>query len=124
MSEEKKAPEVEVFHEHEVDIPIKIEKDGTVRDYVLKEMNGDDLGKWMKIWSGHISKNAEGTNTAEDFASFHSELISLCLYTPDGGRVAKAMIDLWGARIKNSLFGKCQVHNGLTEASKATAGKA
>lgn len=123
------APQEEILLEAQAEEPIKIKgRDGVVRDYTLREMDGDDLGRWMNAIHERLSEKKgskfRGNGHAKtDYRGMHADLISLCLYDADGKRVSKDVIRKWPASLQSTLFKKSQRLNGLDDDAENREGK-
>lgn len=95
-------------------------KDGKIRSYIAREMDGDGLTAWMSVSTGRVKRNRAGQPVGKiDFSQFHASLISLCLYDAQTNEpVKKSVIEKWPATTQNKLFLLCRKMNGLDEESE------
>jgi hypothetical protein len=118
------AEELKVWSEQQdpKEIPVK-GKDGVVRRYFIREMDGEGLEQWTASFGNRIKTNSRGKIIKRDMKGFHSELIALCLHDESGNRVPRSVIDGFGTALKNYLFDECQKINGLTRDDEGEEGK-
>ena len=111
MSEESKPQIVEI-------VIIKKETPLKIGDliYTLREMDGVDLGQWRASMSGRAKMNANGQVVGlTTYTGVEAELISKCLFTPQGQAVPKETITNWSVSAQQQLVKMCEDLNGLTK---------
>lgn len=112
-----------ILDTHQPPMPVSLRHNGVVMKYEIRELVDEDFAWWMKKVTQRIQTGANGKVIRQDYKGIHADLIHLCLYDTSGRRVPKAMIDLWGAKVKQVLFAKCQKQNGMDRGAENEEGK-
>lgn len=113
----------EVIQAHVEARPVVIETRNGQRNYMMTEMNGDDLAFWMARIQKRFGRKKKSEIGQKDFKGSHADLIYLCIRDDKNQRVPKVMIESWGARALNKLFAIAQDMNGLNDKVEEREGK-
>ena len=99
----------------EFGVEIEVEP-GVEKKFVLREMMGDELGKWKDGQKARFEKDKRGQVIGfKSVRGLEADLISRCLYDEAGNLVpAKEMVN-WPPSILKGLSKDCQDLNGLTD---------
>jgi hypothetical protein len=99
------------------EIPVEIEvSPGVEKKFTLREMVGDELGKWKDGQKARFEKDKRGTVIGfKTVRGLEADLICRCLYDEENNLVpAKEMLN-WPPTILKGLAKDCQDLNGLTD---------
>lgn len=102
------------------EMPVVIEvSPGVEKNFILREMMGDELGKWKDGQKTRFEKDKRGNVIGfKSVRGLEADLISRCLYDEENNLVsAKEMLN-WPPTILKCLAKDCQELNGLTDESE------
>lgn len=118
-------PKLKRFSERLKEVEVEIEgDDGVVRNYIVREMKGDKLSRWMEFTAMCVEMDRNGQPISADFSGYHATLISMCLYYKENNKlVPKDVIKCWGSSTQNGLFDLCEEVNGMSRDAKGRAKK-
>lgn len=95
------------------------------KNYVLRELDGRQKGKYLNSMAGRIKLNAKGeVESFKDYAGLESTLLSRCLYDGDGKLVPASVMDGtddqqgWPSSMLSALFDAAQGLSGLNEEAR------
>lgn len=119
MAEETK---VKTFHLVLKKIPVKIvDGDGRENECMLKELTGKQRNDYLTKSSKKVSVSKSGDVTAKDFSGMCSDLLAMCLHTPDDKLISAAEIDGWPSEMQMELFTMAVELSGLDKKGEEAA---
>lgn len=96
---------------------------GTTK-YVLQELMGDGVAKWMKFTHLRVTGGKKKPKPEDaDYRDFLANLIVLCIRTENKQPVPFQKVRSWPASTLTGLFQDCQTMNGLNDDAREEAGK-
>lgn len=94
------------------EIPVKIDD----KDYILRELDGKQKGKYLNKMGSRIVLNEKGqVSSFKDYTGLESSLLSECIYDSDGKLVPASVMDTWPSTVLTKLFDVAQELSGLNE---------
>lgn len=106
------------------DTPAQLKRKVGKEKFLLCELGGDDLAKWMKFVATRVKGDSKGVKGKDsDFRDYHANLIVMCIKTDGGAAVPFSKVKGWPSSTLNGLFEDCQTMNGLNDEGKEQAKK-
>ena len=97
------------------EIPVVIDGD----NYVMRELDGLQKGKYLNKMGSRIILNDEGKVSGfKDYAGLETTLLALCMYSSIGEVVTAAVMNKWPSSVLGKLFEAAQDLSGLNEESR------
>lgn len=94
--------------------PVKLkDKDGNVKEYILREMDGKARDAYLTNMSGRMTVKADGKTTVSNFNGLQASLITRCLFDKEGKQVPDTEIQSWPSRVQTLIHKECQEICGL-----------
>jgi len=101
-----------VFHTTLKEIPVVIDE----KNYVLRELDGLQKGKYLNKMGSRIVLSPEGKIASfKDYSGLESSLLECCLFDADGKGVPATVMQVWPSTMLNKLFETAQELSGLSE---------
>lgn len=89
------------------------------RNYILRELDGIQKGKYLNSMGGRIKLNSKGEVQAfTDYSGLETSLLRQCLYDDAGELVSADVMNKWPSSMLSSLFAEAQKLSGLTEEAR------
>jgi hypothetical protein len=124
MSKTEETPQVKKFKLVLKKIPVEIEDaDGRTNNCMLKELTGKQRNDYLTKSSKKVVVSKAGEVKSSDFSGMCSDLLSLCLYTPDDNLITAAEIDGWPAEMQMALYEMAVGLSGLNKKGEDEAKK-
>lgn len=101
--------------------PVKVKrKDGTEKNYVLRELTGRQRGQYLNGMNSRLQVSQDGKVTGiKDFIGMEASLLNKCLYNDENKLVTDNELQELPARVLRKLFEAAQVLSGLnTDSAK------
>lgn len=112
MKENKEAV-VLTLKRKQKDVPME-SQDGSVVVYTLRELTGRQRDEYHQATAKRMKYDAKGSPAGvKDFVGMQADLITLCLYDPQGRLVTPEDVSGWPATTQAALFDMAQEINGL-----------
>lgn len=91
-------------------------KDGTVKNYVLRELTGKQKGQYLNGMNTRLSISEDGKVTGiKNFDGIETSLLCRCLYNEEGKLVSESELQELPARVLKQLFDAAQTLSGLNK---------
>lgn len=103
--------------------PIKIKKDGVIRQYVLRELDGPGRKWWQKIIEQSLTKDKKGQVTgANDVIGLQHKLIARTMIDCEtGAPVTEEFVRSWGTSTQLDVFMRTRKLSGLDKEAEDSA---
>jgi hypothetical protein len=89
---------------------------GVEKNFILREMIGDELAKWKDGQKARFEKDKRGNVVGfKSVRGLEADLISRCLYDKENNLVPAKEMTNWPPTILKGLAKDCQDLNGLTD---------
>ncbi len=97
-------------------VPVTLDAgDGSARDLEMREMSASARDRYLDCLSSRMRYDGDGKPAGiKKFDGMQAELLSLCLFAPDGKRVTEGDIQLWPASVVSDLYKAAQEMNHLS----------
>lgn len=128
VSEEEKETPVDspdtVYDEGLPEEPVKIRGvGGIIKEYILRCMEGFEREKYIDEFSAKVRFDAAGKPLGlKNYKGMETDLLSRCLWTPDGKRVPREWVNGLPPTVLSSLYKRaeklCSLDKGSRQAAK------
>ena len=106
------------------EVPVTLtDKDKVVKNYVLKELTGEQSAEYLDGMSKRIKFSKGEMESISSLKGLQSDLLVLCLRDSEDVAVPKKEIEGYPASVQTKLFNAAQELSGLTDAGTDAAKK-
>lgn len=88
--------------------------EGVVEEYTIREMNGQQRDLHMNATGNRVRWVDGKTAGIKDFNGMQADLLTRCLYGPDGKIVTAGAIQAWPATLVSALYKRAQALNAIS----------